>query len=161
MAIREIRTEGDEVLRKRSREVDEITERIKVLIDDMEETMYHADGIGLAAPQVGVLKRVIVIDPGDGFRVLINPVIIDEKGKQSEIEGCLSLPDFFGEVERPEWVKVEAMDVNGDKMEIEGDGLLARVICHEIDHLDGILFKDKVTRVYSADELQEARKKKR
>lgn len=152
MAIRTIRTDGDEVLRKISKEVDGINDKIKTLIKDMADTMYKADGIGLAAPQIGILKRVVVIDVGDGLLELINPRIIEEVGEQMEAEGCLSLPGVFGEVKRPEKVVVEALTPEGEKTIVEGHDLLARALCHEIDHLNGILFKDKVIRFIDRDE---------
>lgn len=145
MAIRTIRTDEDPVLRKKSRIVDEVTSKIDNLIGDMIDTMYEADGIGLAAVQVGILKRIIVIDLYDdeGVKVIINPEIIDEKGEQMEVEGCLSVPEKSGMVRRPMWVKVEGLDRKGEKIVIEGEGLMARALCHEIDHLNGVLFTDK------------------
>lgn len=143
MAIRNIRTLGDEILRKKSRKVDEINDRIKVLIKDMFETMYKADGVGLAAPQVGILKRVVVIDVGDKPISLINPEIIEIQGEYLDVEGCLSIPGEQGTVSRPEKVKVKALNEEGEEIIIEGEDLLARALCHEIDHLDGILFIDK------------------
>jgi peptide deformylase len=152
MAIRTIRTDGDEVLRKISKEVDDINDKIKILIKDMADTMYKADGIGLAAPQIGILKRVVVIDVGEGLLELINPRIIEEVGEQMEAEGCLSLPGVFGEVKRPGKVVVEALSPKGEKVVVEGHDLLARALCHEIDHLNGVLFKDKVIRFIDRDE---------
>lgn len=146
MALRNIRKDGEEVLRKISREVNVINDKILMLLKDMADTMYKADGIGLAAPQVGILKRVVVIDAGEGLLELVNPKIINRSGMQAEVEGCLSLPGIYGEVERPAKVAVEALNSNGEKIVVEGEGLLARALCHEIDHLDGILFKDKVIR---------------
>ncbi|GKX66255.1 peptide deformylase [Inconstantimicrobium mannanitabidum] len=145
MAIRTIRTIGDELLRKNSRKVDEVTDRIKILIKDMADTMYEAEGIGIAAPQVGVLKRIFVIDINDetGLKVFINPEIIEASGKQEDVEGCLSVPERNAVVERPEKIKVRAMNEKGEEFELEAEGLLARAICHENDHLDGILFVDK------------------
>lgn len=145
MAIRNIRQVGDPILRKTSREIPEVTDRIKILLDDMVETMYKADGVGLAAPQVGILKRAIVIDPHDevGLMKLLNPVIIEKDGEQIGVEGCLSVPDFNAKVKRPEHIKVEYMDENGQKQVIEATGLKAVVICHEIDHLNGKLFIDE------------------
>lgn len=144
MAIRNILKDEDPTLRKRSREVEKIDQRIITLVDDMIDTMYDADGVGLAAPQVGVLKRIIVIDVGEGEIELINPVIIESTGEQIDVEGCLSIPGITGEVKRPERVKVRGLDRNGKTIEILGEELLARALCHEIDHLDGILFTDKV-----------------
>jgi len=154
MAIRNIRKDGDEILRKKSREVEEINDKILTLLKDMKDTMYKADGAGLAAPQVGVLKRVVVIDVGDGLLQLINPVIKSQTGSQITIEGCLSIPGIWGEVERPSHVVVEALDPSGKKITVEGEGLLAQALCHEIDHLDGILFKDKVIRFLDKDEIR-------
>jgi len=144
MAIRKIREVGDEVLNKKSKEVSEMTLRMEILIEDMFETMYEAEGAGLAAPQVGVLKRVVVIDAGDGPHVLINPRIIETSGEQTGHEGCLSVPGKTGIVTRPMYVKAVALDENMEPYEIEGTELLARAICHEIDHLDGHLYIEKV-----------------
>ncbi len=154
MAIRNIRIDGDEVLRKKCREVDEINDKLLTLLKDMADTMYNADGAGLAAPQVGILKRVAVIDIGEGLVELINPVIRSQSGKQTTVEGCLSIPNFWGEVERPSHVVVEALNPKGEKIRIESDGFMSQALCHEIDHLDGILFKDKVTRVLSKEDLR-------
>lgn len=144
MALRIVRVDGDPVLRKKSKKVRKLTERTKILIDDMLETMYHEQGVGLAAPQVGVLKRIIVIDVGDGPLKLINPEIIDEEGNVIDMEGCLSVPGKYGKVERPEKVKVRYIDENEKEKTIKAEGLLARALCHEIDHLDGVLYTDKV-----------------
>ena len=154
MAIRNIRKDGDEILRKKSKEVDEVNEKINILLKDMADTLYKADGVGLAAPQVGVLKRVVVIDVGDGLLELINPVFKSQTGQQCMAEGCLSVPGVYGEVNRPSHVIVEALNAKGNKIEIEGEGLLAVALCHEIDHLDGILFKDKAIRFLDKDELK-------
>ncbi|SRR6056297_446608 len=143
MAIRNVRKEGDPILRKRSKEVSEINERISILLDDMIETMDAEDGVGLAAPQVGVLKRVIVIRIGEELIQLINPEIIYESGEQTDIEGCLSVPGRSMNVKRPLAVKVKGIDRDGKEVEYEGSDLLARAFCHEVDHLDGILFIDK------------------
>ncbi|MCX8129005.1 MAG: peptide deformylase [Clostridia bacterium] len=153
MAVRSIRTDGDEVLRKVCKVVDTIDNRVLTLLDDMAETMYKADGVGLAAPQIGILKRIAVIDVGEGLIELINPKIISESGEQLEVEGCLSIPNVQGEVKRPEKVVVEALDRQGEKFVIEGTGLLAIALCHEIDHLDGVLFKDKVVRFINKEDL--------
>lgn len=144
MAIREIRANGDEILRKRAREVEQVDEKIRELLEDMLETMHKYNGVGLAAPQVGILKRVIVIDLYDGNEPLklINPVILKEKGKQEVEEGCLSFPNQFAKVIRPEEVVVEALNENGEKVKIKAKGLLAQALCHEIDHLEGRLFVD-------------------
>ena len=145
MAIRNIREMGDPVLNKTSKPVTEVTERIAELIEDMFETMYDADGVGLAAPQVGILKRIVVIDvTGEDPILLINPVIIETSGEQTGNEGCLSLPGKTGVVTRPNYVKVRAYDEEMKPFEIEGTELLARAFCHEIDHLDGHLYVEKV-----------------
>lgn len=144
MALRTIRKHGDELLRKKSKKVDVINERILTLLNDMEETMHDADGVGLAAPQVGILKRVVVIDIGEGPLRLINPEIISTEGSYTDVEGCLSIPGEQGQVERPYKVKVRALNEKGEEIIIEGEELLARALCHEIDHLEGILFIDKV-----------------
>ncbi len=143
MAIRTIRKDGDEVLRKVSRKVEVIDDRILTLLDDMKDTMYKAEGVGLAAPQIGVLRRVVVIDVGDGLIELINPVIVYESGEQMEEEGCLSIPGIRGQVKRPSKVIVRAMNRKGETVEITGTDLLAIAISHEVDHLNGILFTDK------------------
>lgn len=153
MAIRNIRKDGDEILRKVCKEVDVINEKIMRLIRDMGDTLYKADGVGLAAPQVGVLKRIVVIDAGDGLLELINPVILSTSGEQSYIEGCLSIPGVYGETLRPAKVTVEALNPRGEKITVEGEGLLAVILSHELDHLDGILFKDKAIRFLDKDEL--------
>ncbi len=144
MAIREIRKKGDDILLKKCKTVVNFDKKLHILLDDMYETMVKADGVGLAAPQVGILKRAVVVDTGEGKTELINPEIIEESGSQIDSEGCLSVPKVFGTVERPMNVKVRAQDRNGDWFEIEGEGLTARAFCHEIDHLDGKLFTDKV-----------------
>ncbi|CCZ04619.1 peptide deformylase [Eubacterium sp. CAG:603] len=144
MAIRNIRTVGDDVLRKECKEVKVMNERTKNLIDDMLETMYEADGVGLAAPQVGVLKRIVVIDIGDGPIILINPKIVETSGSQTGTEGCLSLPGKAGTVTRPNYAKVVALDEDMNEIEVEGTELLARALCHECDHLDGKLYIDLV-----------------
>jgi len=145
MAIRKIRTIGDEILRKKCKPVKEITPRITDLIKDMFETMYEANGVGLAAPQVGILKQIVVIDVEDGNQyVLINPEIIETDGEQTGLEGCLSVPGKSGTVTRPNHVKVKAFDANMQPFVLEGEELLARAICHECDHLSGELFVDKV-----------------
>ena len=144
MAVREIRTEGDAVLGKVCKEVTTMTPRTLVLIEDMIDTMYEAMGVGLAAPQVGILKRIVVIDVGDGPIILINPVILETDGEQTGDEGCLSVPGKSGQVTRPNYVKVKALDENMEEVIYEGEGLLARAFCHEIDHLDGHLYVEKV-----------------
>lgn len=144
MAIRNLRLEGDPILRKTSREVKEITPKVRQLIDDMLETMYEKEGVGLAAPQVGVLKRIVVIDVGDGPLVMINPEITREEGSQTGDEGCLSVPGKAGQVTRPNEVTVQYMDEDGEYYELDGTELLARAICHECEHLDGRLYVDLV-----------------
>ena len=134
----------NDTLRKKSREVEKIDERILTLLDDMAETMYDANGVGLAAPQVGILKRIVVIDVGDGLIELINPVITYKKGEQINPEGCLSVPGKTGTVARPEKVKVRALNRHGEEINIDADGLLAIALCHEIDHLSGTLYIDNV-----------------
>ena len=144
MALRTIRVEGDPVLTKISRPVDKMTPRIHDLITDMLDTMYDAMGVGLAAPQVGILKRIVVIDVGEGPIVLINPEILETDGEQTGDEGCLSVPGMAGQVTRPNYVKVKALDVNMNEQIYEGEGLLARAFCHEIDHLDGKMYTELV-----------------
>ena len=140
MALREIRVMGDPVLTKVCREVTEVTPKITELIDDMFETMYEANGVGLAAPHVGILKRIVVIDVGEGPIVLINPKIVETSGEQTGDEGCLSLPGKAGIVTRPNYAKVKALNEDMEEVILEGEGLLARAFCHEIDHLDGKLY---------------------
>lgn len=144
MALREIRVQGDSVLTKVCKEVKEVTPRIRDLIDDMIETMYDANGVGLAAPQVGILKRIVVIDVGEGPIVMINPRIINTDGEQTGDEGCLSVPGKAGCVTRPNYVMARFFDEEMNECEIEGEELLARAICHELDHLDGHLYVEKV-----------------
>ncbi len=144
MAIRTIREIGDPVLTKQCKEITEMTPRLQTLIEDMLETMYEADGAGLAAPQVGILKRLVVIDAGDGPHVMINPRIVESSGEQTGNEGCLSVPGKTGIVTRPEYVKAVALDEEMQPYELEGTQLLARAICHELEHLDGKLYVDKV-----------------
>lgn len=146
MALRQIREEQDPVLRKISKEVKEITPRIRQLAEDMAETMYYANGVGLAAPQVGILKRVILVDVGadePDLHVFINPVITAMDGSCNGMEGCLSVPGLFGTVDRPERITVEYLDLDGQARVLEAEGFFARAICHEVDHLNGILFIDK------------------
>ena len=144
MALRTIRVQGDSVLTKKSRTVDKMTPRIGELITDMLDTMYDAMGVGLAAPQVGILKRIVVIDIGEGPIVLINPEILETSGEQTGDEGCLSVPGMAGQVTRPNYVKVKAMDEDMNEVIYEGTELLARAFCHEIDHLDGKMYTDLV-----------------
>ncbi len=148
MALRILRYEGDEILRKKSREVPLVNDRIRMLMDDMVETMYEYEGVGLAAPQVGILKRVIVIDVEDGnVYKMANPKLLTKGGEQSAQEGCLSVPEKKGVVSRPMKVTVEYTNENNEVKKLEAEGLLARAICHEIDHLNGVLFIDRVTEV--------------
>ena len=144
MALRTIRVEGDPVLTKISRPVDKMTPRIQDLITDMLDTMYEAMGVGLAAPQVGILKRIVVIDVGDGPIILINPEIIEKSGEQTGDEGCLSVPGMSGQVTRPDHVKVKALNEDMEEVVYEGEGLLARAFCHELDHQDGHMYTELV-----------------
>ena len=144
MALRTIRVQGDSVLTKKSRTVDKMTPRIGELITDMLDTMYEAMGVGLAAPQVGILKRIVVIDVGDGPIILINPEIIEKSGEQTGDEGCLSVPGMAGQVTRPDHVKVKALNEYMEEVVYEGEGLLARAFCHELDHLDGHMYTELV-----------------
>lgn len=146
MALRNIRINEDPILRKISKVVKNVDERTQILIDDMLDTMYEANGVGLAAPQVGILKRVVVIDIGDGPIILINPEIVEANGEVKDVEGCLSVPGKQGNVIRPKYVKVKAEDRDGNSIEIQGEDLLARALCHEIDHLNGILYTDKTVK---------------
>ena len=144
MALREIRVQGDPVLNKVCRPVEELTPRLQELIDDMLDTMYEAEGVGLAAPQGGVLRRIVVIDVGEGPIVMINPEILETSGEQTGPEGCLSVPGKAGEVTRPNYVKAKALNENMEEFIIEGEELLARAICHELDHLDGHIYTELV-----------------
>ena len=158
MALRNIRITGDEILRKRSKEVKKITPRMLELIEDMKETMYDANGVGLAAVQVGVLRRIVVIDIGDGPIVMINPVITDKSDEEYiETEGCLSVPEKQGFTRRPTWVKVRFTDTEGNEMILETkERFLSKAVCHELDHLDGILYTDKATAMYDAEQVEAA-----
>ena len=158
MALRKIRTEGDPVLTKVSRPITEMTPKLRTLIFGMLDTMYEEMGVGLAAPQVGILKRVVTIDVGDGPMVLINPEILETSGEQTGDEGCLSVPGMAGQVTRPNYVKVKALDENMEEVVYEGTELLARAFCHEIDHLDGKMYTELVEgelhrTVYDDDEV--------
>jgi len=144
MALREIRKKGDEILNMKCKVVQKFDGKLAMLLDDMYETMKNADGVGLAAPQVGVIKRCLVIDVGEGKIELVNPTITKTEGKQVGQEGCLSIPNVWGDVERPQSVTVNAFDRNGKEIEVTGEGLLAVALCHEIDHLDGKLFDEKI-----------------
>ncbi len=154
MAIRNIVKEGDPILTKICRKVDRFDEKLWQMLDDMAQTMHKAEGVGLAAPQIGILRRIVVVDVGDGVIELINPVMIEESGEQMEIEGCLSIPGQYGITRRPMRVKVKAQDRNGEEFIIEGEGLKAKAFCHELDHLDGILFKKRVIRMLDESELE-------
>ncbi len=147
MALRNIRKEEDAILRKISKPIDKITDKIKILVEDMIETMNSANGVGLAAPQVGILKRIYIVDVGDGPIVFINPEIVEQSGEETCQEGCLSVPGKYGDVTRPAHVKVMATNLEGEQFFIEGEGLLARAMCHELDHLNGVLFIDKATNI--------------
>lgn len=146
MAIREIRKQGDDILSKVCKPVTKFDNKLCILLDDMYETMQKYEGVGLAAPQVGIIKRAVVIDIGEGPIEMINPEIIETRGTQNGPEGCLSVPGTYGEVERPMFVKAKAQDRHGRCFEIEGEELLARAICHECEHLDGHLFLERVTK---------------
>ena len=152
MALRQIRLSDDELLRKKSRVVEVVDNKVRQLLDDMAETMYNTgNGGGLAAPQVGILKRLVVIDMGQGLIKLVNPKIISQEGNQEVIEGCLSIPNTFGKLIRPAKVTIAALNENGQAIELTGTGDLAKCFCHEIDHLDGILFTDLVTEYIDSD----------
>ena len=155
MAIREVRKIGDEILGKQCKEVKKMTIRTKILIGDMLDTMYEKMGVGLAAPQVGILKQIVVIDVGEGPIVLINPEIIETSGEQTGEEGCLSVPGKWGIVTRPNYVKVRALNEEMEEFEIEGEGLLARAFCHEIDHLDGKMYVDLVSGHLYVDKVED------
>lgn len=151
MAIRNIVTEGDPILRKKCREVGEVTDRIKMTMEDMLETMHEQGGVGIAAPQVGVMRRMFIAEPEpERVYFMINPVMLEQSGCQADDEGCLSVPGMVGTVERPTYIKIEAMDLNGEKQVYEFEDWDARVMCHEYDHLDGILYTDKAENVREA-----------
>lgn len=154
MAIRQIVKEGDDVLTKKCRTVEKFDGRLSQLIDDMTETLHLAKGAGLAAPQVGILRRVVVIDIGEGVIELVNPKIIAYSGEQETLEGCLSCPGEWGYTRRPNYVKVKAQDRNGKEFTIEGRELLAKAFCHELDHLEGIIFKQKAIRMLTPKEIE-------
>lgn len=163
MAIREIVTEGDSVLRKKCKPVSNFDEKLAMILDDMADTLKKSEGVGLAAPQVGFLRRFAVVDMSeDGSKIvdIINPEIIEKSGKQEELEGCLSCPNEYGITSRPKKVKVKAQDRFGKEFTIEAEDLIARAFCHEIDHLDGILFKDNALRMFTPEELNEYLEKK-
>ena len=158
MALRKILTDGNPTLNKKSRAVTSFDERLATLIDDMKETMIQANGVGLAAPQVGVLRRVVVVDTGEEIMELVNPRILEQSGEQDGLEGCLSVPGRFGMVKRPNLVKVEAQDRSGDWYEYEGEELIARCFCHELEHLDGHLYTEKAYHMLTEEEYQELMK---
>ena len=154
MAIRNIVKEGDEVLAKKARVVTEFNDRLHTLLDDMADTMYESGGVGLAGNQVGTLRRVVVIDIGEGLIELVNPEIIETDGEQESVEGCLSCPGEYGITRRPYYVKVKAQDRFGEWFEIEGEELLAKAFCHEIDHLEGIIYKQVALRMIDPSEIE-------
>ncbi len=156
MALRQIRVYGDDILTKQCREVKEMTPRLKELVQDMLETMYDAEGVGLAAPQVGVLRQIVVVDVGDGPIILVNPRITEQDGEQEGMEGCLSVPGKLGKVTRPNHVVVEALDEDMNPVRVEGEELLARALCHELDHLEGVVYTSKVEgELYDSEDLEE------
>jgi peptide deformylase len=155
MALRNIVTEGDDVLRKRAREVAEINDRIREITEDMVQTMRAESGLGLAAPQVGILRRIIVVEVDGQLYQLINPEIVETQGEQFEEEGCLSVPGLVGRVRRPQYIRIKGLSPQGEPVEYEGEGLLAVAFCHECDHLDGILYTDKAEGIHSASEEDE------
>ena len=147
MALRQLRYEGDEILRKKCKKVEEVDDHIRMILDDMLDTLHNTeDGAAIAAPQIGILKRLVVIDMGTGIIKLVNPEIIEEKGIQECVEGCLSIPNKYGNTIRPKKVTIKALNENGEEIIMTGRGEMAKCFCHEIDHLDGILFIDKVTK---------------
>ena len=152
MALRTIVTEGDPILRKKCREVDEVTDRIRMILDDMVDTMREADGVGLAAPQVGIMRRKFVAEPQpEEVYYFVNPQIISQEGEEEADEGCLSVPEMVGTVVRPTKITIRGLDREGKEQEYEFEGFHARVMCHEYDHLDGILYPDKATKMYRVD----------
>lgn len=155
MAVREIRELGDDILYKKSKPVTKMTPRLEMLIEDMLDTMYDSDGVGLAAPQVGVLKRILVVDIGEGPIVLINPEIVEERGSQCGNEGCLSVPGKIGQVTRPQYIKIRGLNEEMKEVELEAEDLLARAFCHEVDHLDGKMYVDIVEGVLQEVQEQE------
>lgn len=156
MALRKILTQGDPALEKKCRQVEQFNQRLHILLDDMKETLVDSGGVGLAAPQVGILRRVVVIvDEDDNMLELVNPVIIHQEGEQDGFEGCLSVPGMYGKVLRPDFVTVRAQDRDGNVFETSGKELVARCFCHELEHLDGHLFVEHTDRLYTAEELDE------
>lgn len=154
MALRNIVKEGDPILEKKCRPVEKFDAKLHALLDDMAETLYESGGVGLAGPQVGILRRLCVIDTGDGLVEFINPEIIETKGETERVEGCLSCPDQYGIIMRPEYVRARYFDRFGREQTVEGEELFAQAMCHEFDHLDGILFKTKVKRMLTEEELE-------
>lgn len=154
MALRMILTEGNPTLNKVCRPVTAFDERLATLLDDMKETVTHANGVGLAAPQIGVLRRIVVVDLGDEIVELVNPRILEQSGEQDGLEGCLSVPNRFGLVKRPSFVKLEAQDRYGDWYEYEGEDLIARCFCHELEHLDGHLYTERAYRMLTEEEYE-------
>lgn len=156
MALRDIVKEGDKTLTKMCRRIEKFDDKLAILFDDMAETLKVAEGVGLAAPQVGILRRVCIVDIGDeeGLIELVNPEIIEQSGTQCGAEGCLSFPNQYGVVERPMFVTVKAQDRNGNEFTVTGEGLKARAFCHEIDHLNGVVFKERAERMLSPDEVE-------
>lgn len=157
MALRNIVKEGDPILNKVCRKIEKFDTKLSVLIDDMIETLKEAEGVGLAAPQVGILKRVVIVDIGDGLIELVNPEILEQSGEQREIEGCLSCPHKWGITIRPKYVKVKAFNRFGEEFIVEGEGLKAKAFCHEIDHLNGILFTSKIIKDIKESDLKKQR----
>ena len=155
MALRNIVTEGDDVLRTRAREVTEVNDRVREITEDLVQTMRAESGLGLAAPQVGVLRRIIVVEVDGQLYQLINPEIVETQGEQFEEEGCLSVPGLVGRVRRPQYIRIKGLSPQGEPVEYEGEGLLAVAFCHECDHLDGILYTDKAEGIHSASEDDE------
>ena len=155
MAIRQVRIDGDPILRKKSKEITEVNDRIKILLEDMVDTMEEEDGIGLAAPQIGVLRRAIVVDIGEGPIKMLNPEIVDEEGEKIDIEGSHSVPGRSGTVKRPLKIRTKYMDMEGKEQIMESEDLLARAICHEIDHLNGILYIDKMIEEVVLEDIDE------
>ncbi len=158
MAIRNIVKDGDPILKKKCRPVEKFDKKLADLLDDMAQTMHKANGVGLAAPQVGILRRLAVVDVGEGVIELVNPKIIAYSGEQDGLEGCLSFPGQWGYTRRPEYVKVKAQNRKGEEFTVEGRELLARAFCHELDHLDGIVFKDVADRLLTPQEVEELEK---
>ncbi len=156
MALRKVVTEGDPILRKKCREISEVTDRIRQNMEDMVETMREEMGVGLAAPQIGIMRRMFVAEPVPGeLYYMINPEILEAEGSQKDMEGCLSVPGYLGTVERPEKIKIKALDLDGNEQVYDFEGFHARVMCHENDHLDGILYTDKAENVISEKDLEE------